>query len=333
MDLNTKDMWDALGSAWDEFQDKPTIEVFWRATASGIDEVDRVAIELQKSRALPYLTTQYNTGPELYKIIYSGLSTDLNVIIGSGISFFYPIDPWTISIPNILSSYKYRGTSYTDTYNENVHYTISGMNYIAWNYSTWPNPDLRFPGKGVLLGYAPIVKRYNPMLMNTWAKMCNFTLTNYVSYSGMAQPSDEHLKYLLWGLWYTLQRPPSIETLEIGFGIARGLPFAYESGTAAVSDRQITLGNYVYTLPSGVTAIPNGTAVTQFDILCSGATLYDYTTNPDLVTSYSTIYSNRNTLVYTLDHTLASIPYSTTFFTDFTERITPEQIQYFIRQE
>jgi len=331
MTYNLQDIWKSLGTAWDEFQDKPTIETFWKSLMLTEDEVLRVVREVQNSRSLPSLTSIYNTGPELYKIVYSGIEDDLTVVQNTDGSFNFQVDPWVKSIPTIKSEYKYRGTTYSNTYTEGVHYTISGMNTIVWS-TTNPTPDLRFSTASVLLGYAPIVTRYNPSLMDTWSKMCEFTLNYFTSYSGIITGDDEHLKYMIWGLCYELQQPPSIKHLERAFGIARGLPFAYEDGVVTTTNQQSVLGDYTYILPSGVVPLQTGTTVEQFDIMCSGATLWDYTTNSGVINTYANIFNRRNTLVYNVNSTLATIPYSSTYFNLWTQRLTPKQIKLFIVQ-
>lgn len=333
MSVDVTKLWDVLGSSWDNFQDKSTVEAFWQGLASGIDAANQLNLETQKSRSLLYMSPSIDTGPDEYYWVYSGLSTDLTVeILASGGLFAYQVDDWTYSIPEITYSYKYQGVTYSGIYTENVDYTISGMNHIIWG-PTPPTYDPRFGDKGVLIGYARHVYRLNPVLMNVWARNCGFTYDDFGSYSNYGNNTYDHLKMLVWALITNRLRGPSIKTLKDAFGISRGMPFAYNAGdltSATIGDHSVvTVGDDTYVLPSGMVPIPNG-AVNKFDLLASGLNLWDYVTNAGLVNGYTNAYNRRNTLVYQIDSTLSGLSYSHDFHDAYVSGLMPVQLQYFI---
>lgn len=332
MILDVTQLWDSLGTAWSSFEDKPTVEAFWYALASGIDAIDSMTMQIQKSRSLPYLEASFNNGPDIYKIVYSGLTTDLTVTpLTSGGLFEFGIDPYVYSIPNLYTSYRYQGTTYSGIYTEGIHYTISGLNTLVWG-DTPPSPDLRFADKGVIIAYAPTVWRLNPVLMNVWARMVGLTYDQFTNYNTYGQPSFTHLKMLIWALANVQQGAPSIANLKKAYGISRGLPFAYVSGlinSVYQTDHYIsTIGNYSYTLPSGMIPLPNGTAINKFDIICSGLTLSDYVNNPTLVNEYANVYNKRNILIYKLSNT-ANVAHDQTFHANYITKLMPTQINWF----
>ncbi len=333
MPIDVSVLWDAIGSSWENFQDKSTVEAFWQGLASGIDAANQLNLEVQKSRSLPYMSPTIDSGPDEYYWVYSGLSTDLTVEpLASGGLFAYQIDDWTYSIPEITSIYKYRGVTYSGIYNENVDYTISGMNHIIWG-TTPPDYDQRFGDKGVMVGYARHVYRLNPVLMNVWARNCGFTYSDLTSYSTYGNDQYDHLKMLVWALITNRMRGPSIKMLKDAFGISRGMPFAYNAGelTSHVIGGYpiLTIGEDTYILPSGMVPIPDGT-VNKFDLLASGLNLWDYVTNAGLVNGYSNSYNRRNTLVYQINSTLSGLSYSHDFHDVYVSGLMPVQLQHFI---
>jgi len=330
---DVKVFWEYIGSAWQNFEQKAKIETFWGALESGITRVLNETLTVQSSRYLPHMASSYNSGPYQLYIVWSGQAADLTITpLASGGLFEYDIEDWTYSIPAITYEYVYNGATVTGTYSENTHYRIVNNHHLVWNMAP-PAVDPRFPGTGTLLGYAKDVYRINPLLMNTWARFCDFSLTDYVRYGSYGANYYKHLKMLIWALVYKQMQAPTIKTLRDGFGISRGLPFAYESGimssTYVTNHYELSLSGDTYILPSGMYPISSG-SVNKFDVLCSGLSLWDYTTNPGIINQYSNTFNRRNTLVYQVSSSLAGATYASGFFNDYMERITPSQLQYFV---
>jgi hypothetical protein len=329
--IDTTQLWDALGSSWENFQNKDVVEAFWQGLSSGLSVVNTYTLETQKSRTLEYMSPTIDSGPENYFLVYSGLSTDLTVdLLASGGLFSYQIDDWTYSIPTITSEYKYRGVTYSGLYTEGIDYTISGMNHIVWN-TTPPTQDLRFSDKGVLVGYARHVYRLNPVLMGVWAREIGATYDDLSSYETYGNDQYTHLKMLIWALVTERMRGPSIKMLKDSFGIAHGMPFAYESGlmsyTSSGGHYNVYVGDDTYVFPSGLVPIASG-YVDKFDLLASGLALWDYVTNAGLVNAHANVYNRRNTLIYQMSSTLSGLSYSDDFFDAFLAEIMPVQLQY-----
>ena len=362
MYLNTLDLWNSLGTAWQTFQDKPLIEALWSGLAISVDTVNAFALEVQKSRSLEYMSPLIDVGPEMYTIIYSGLATEVNVtltsvpgddnlltenngilsqengeglswfsILTSGVSFSYALDNWTYSIPELLVNYKYRNVTYSGLYTEGNQYIISDLSYITWG-DILPVPDIRYPDTCTLIAYAPHVWQINPVLMETWARFCGLDYATFLDYDTYGQSALKHLKMLIWGLVYKQMCAPSIKTLKDAYGLARGLPFAYAAGnlTSTIVNGlcNISIGNDLYIMPSGVQPIASG-YVDQFDLIASGLNLWDYKTKPTLAIQHGGIFAARNTLIYQLDSTLSGINYSQEFFDTYISKIMPEQVQYY----
>ena len=332
--MDVTQFWQHIGSSWNEFQDKHTVEVFWSALASGISRLSDQVFDVQLSRPLRYMPSTINTGPNLFYMVWSGQSSaDVNVTLTPTLSgtFEIGIDDWVYSIPTIKYEYLYNGVTYSGVYQEGIHYTISGMSSLVWG-NTFPAKDKRFPLTSVLLGYAPNVYRINPILMNTWARFCGFDYKYLSSYNTFGNNQYDHLRMMIWGLTYKQMNAPSIQTLKDAFGIARGLPFAYESGLLSYvyssGHYNVSAGGYTYVFPSGLTPVASG-LISKFSILCSGYSLDDYYSNAAKITSKTNPFSRRNTVVYTLG-AASGLSYSSEFFTNYMDKIMPSQIQYFI---
>lgn len=333
-------LWDYLGSAWDNFENKEDVETFWDALASGIDKVRFFTYDIQRSKSLKYMPETLDIGPITYTIIYSGLNQN-TTSIPSGL-FEYPIDEWTYSIPQLVHSYKYALGSGLHTYVESIDYTVSGYNHIAWKGSTHPAADPRYPSSETVIGYAEHVYQVNPVLMNMWARALNFSLSDLVKYSFYKTTSTaaikyRHLRYLVWALSYKKLKPPSIKNLHDAFGIARGLPFAYYSGILSSVDNgggnyTLTVGAETYTI-NGLTPVPNG-PIGQFDLLVSGLSLWDYNKRPASISAISAAntMNRQNLLLFEMNSSVSSITsYSTNFFNTYISGIMPEQVEFYIK--
>lgn len=345
MEVNTniKSLWNYLGSFWGDFQDKERIEYFWSALASGIQTMYQYAIEIQKSKSFDYLNPNIEIGPEFYTIVASGLTA--NVYMGSGI-FTYPVEEWIYSIPTLSQKYKTSTLDFSKTYTEGVDYYVSGYNSIVWTNVSGISYDARYPALELLQVYAPTVKQINPVLMNVWARALDFRreyITKYATYrSGESfEERLSHIKYLIWALTYKLLQPPSIKTLRDSYGIARGVPFAYNSGTLnfttqANSSTIVTVSGLevdTYYLPSGLTPLPINSVIGQFDLIASGVNLYDYQLYPAQITALAGInaFNQNNTLRYVLSTAVQNISgYDSDFLDTYMDRILPAQQQFYI---
>lgn len=326
-----QDIWQYIGSAWDKFEDKATIENFWTAIGSGIDRMSDYLYEIQKDRSLPFLTELIDSGPVTIDVIYSGINQNTITVNNS---FEYPLEMWTVSVPYLYQSYQYGTISGLNIYIENTDYTISGYNYLFWKSTSQPKPDPRFRTSLMMHLYAPTVYRLNPILMNTWARLLGLRMYQFTNYSIFQTSSTlatqaRHLKYFIWALNYFKSRVPTIKNLKLAYGVARGMPFAYTSGYTIVSGQVVTCGGFIYTLPSGLIPIPSGTWMNQFDLLASGLNLWDNFNNPSLLRSYSNSLNAGNTLVFQLTSAVKNLSFDRVFFNTYMSGIIPSQIQYF----
>lgn len=327
MDITT--FWKYLGTAWDQFKDKSKIEAIWYGMYITIQRMYEYTYEIQKSRFINTLTADLEVGPETYTIVYSGLVTNgFNVTLTSS-GFTYDLPYGIRSIPAMHYKYVYNGVMYSGVYTEGVDYTISGYDTLVWTGSL-PMPDRRFPLTSVVQGYAPVVKRINPVLMNLWSRMCGFDIKYLNSYNTFGQDKYLHFKMLIWALVYTQLQAPSIKTLKRAFALCHGYPFAYEAGNFTSSGNTYTVGDSTYNMPAGLIAIPDG-PVEQFDILVSGIQLDTYTENPTAVSRHSNIFNRRNTLVYQYKK-YNTLGYNTEFATNYMNRIKPVQLTYYIEE-
>ena len=330
------DIWNSLGTAWENFQNKPIIEALWSGLAVASDTVNNYVLEIQKSRSLLYMNPLLDLGPETFTIIFSGLATDVNVtpIYDGQHLFSYEVGSWTYSIPQITTNYKYLGVAYSHTYNEGIDYTISGLNYIVWN-ETPPASDVRNSTDNVLYGYVPHMYLINPVLMEVWARFCGLQYSDFVQYNTFGQSAFTHLKMLIWALVYKQTQAPSIKTLRDALAISRGMPFTYTSGiTSSVNSGSyytVTVGTNQYVLPPGLLPIADGTVVAQFDVIAEGVDLYDNATSPAIVNSYANVYNANNTLVYDIGNAASTLSYSSAFANTYMAKLWPIQLQVILQ--
>lgn len=333
MAIDVKEFWQHIGSAWEWFQDKPTIESYWTGLASGIEHVNNKVFDVQLSKSLLYMPPAINTGPNEFRIIWSGLSTELTVTpLVSGGLFEFGIDEWTYSVPQLRYEYKYNGITHSGMYVEDIDYRVTDYHKIIW-IGNEPEKDLRIPSNKTFIGYAPYVYKINPILMNTWARFIGFNIKDLDYYASYGQDKYKHLKMLIWALMYYRINAPSIKILRNSYAIARGLPFSYTTGTLTSENvgghDLVHIGNDTYVLPSGVLSVADG-PINQFDIICDGVGLDDYTSDPVLISNYGNQFSQRNTLVYKFDPSLDNITYSMSFLDSYIDNIMPSQITHYL---
>lgn len=135
-------------------------------------------------------------------------------------------------------------------------------------------------------------------------------------------------KDLIEGLCKFSSAVPSVGNLTKCYALSRGLPFALEDGTASVSGDQITIGSYIYDLPSGLTpSVQDGDSVEKFDILSSGVYLWDNTTNSGLIDQFFSGVLPYNKYVY--EDTISGLTeYSTQFLFDYLNLVNPAGLEF-----
>jgi len=84
-------IWDYIGSAWSNFQDKELTEYFWASLASGMQYTHAHVSNVQFSRTIKYMYPTFDYGPEVFYMVYSGATEVLTVI---------PLDPSNEQIEN-----------------------------------------------------------------------------------------------------------------------------------------------------------------------------------------------------------------------------------------
>lgn len=473
-DPRIQQIWDLLGSPWAAFENKPLIETFWQALASGIQQVYRQTGEVQFSRTMAYMSGSFDDGPEVFPIVYSGVTGTTNVypiassseqvtngdfetntsgwvltggaarsamghgtsvwslymptrrpttsyavydfghdlsfrvnvtayvymsdpedgqdssnihvelldadnniiesrtpiyspagwqkfslystsqrvrklrlvnhskyvsayfdkisVISNGL-FAYSLPQLTYSIPTLTYRYIYNGVEYSGTYTEGVDYVLTaGMDSLVW-IGAAPDADRRYPSTTkVFTATATHVYRINQALANMWAKIARLDIfKQWPYYESFGQDRYKHLRFLLWALVTYQMRAPSIHTLRNGYGVARGLPFAYASGlltyTRTNNRYTASIGGDSFVFPSGVLPMASG-YYDQFEVIASGVDLFDYVSNAGLINAYSTIYNRRNTIIYDIAPSLSGCLYSADYLSTYINRIMPEQISY-----
>ena len=318
-------IWNSMSDAWSTLDGKDVIENIWATTYSGVSMLMQQMMDVQNSRSFEYMPRTLNSGPASYTFIYSGQNSQINVLAPTGSELFrYYIDPWTISIPSMTQTYLYYGTKITNTFIEGVDYVISGMNTLLW--LTTPSWDQRYSGLEVITVIAPLVVSVNSVLMNSWGRMVNVDLNVFNSYNTFGNDQYLHLKYFIWGLGYKGMQSPTIKTLQDGLSIARGFPFAYNSGTltyvSSGNQYLATVGADKYQIPNTLPMLPQGSVISQFDILTSGIKVDDYYSNPSLFNTLAKF----NTIAIELTSG-DTLPYNAELFSNVCEMILP--IQYF----
>jgi hypothetical protein len=324
-------LWSFMGDGWANMNGSDIIETAWTALASGVDYVMISVMDAQNSRSLFYMPPLVENGQQTFTLLVSGLTTNTLPSDIGGI-FKYYLNNWTLSIPSLIQTYKWNASGITNTYYENVDYTISGLNTLVW--LTTPNWDQRYyPAAEVLTVYAPSIQVINPVLMNTWARALGIGISDFNQYNTYTDGSTtnvyKHLKYLIWALTYERLALPTVNNLTNGLAIAVGYPFAYCSGIVSYQPPMngqtiLQIGGYTdtYYIPSGITPIASGIWVNQFDILVPDAYLYDYYSNSGLVTQYSNVLTKYHTLVFQAAQ-LNNFGYSSSFFNDYKDSLLP----------
>jgi hypothetical protein len=337
-----KNFWDIIGSSWGNFETKDTIESYWNTIGSAVDKLKIKAWELQLSKFLGYMPALLDDSDNFYSMIYSGINSTVLALPNGADLFEYRIDDDVISIPKLVRYY-YNTSDIvlSGTYTENIDYTISGYNTIVWKRSSgYPVADPRYANGYIMALYAPHVYKFNPVLMNTWAKYIkfyreNFRNNKYVPFvRGTPTLSQklEHTKFLIWALSYKKLQPPTTKILKDAFGISHGMPFAYSSGvlTSALIDGlyEVYVDGRTYVLPSGLQPV-NSNTVEQFDIIASGVSLYDWVSGPSYVnTIIDNAWKQKKTLFFGINNIANNITYDKNYFGTYISGIMPAHFSW-----
>jgi hypothetical protein len=154
----------------------------------------------------------------------------------------------------------------------------------------------------------------------------------------------EHYRYLIWALEEIKRRPPTIQNLINGFGISRGLPFAYRAGlvtniidntiSVLVSGLTNTYDNYI--IPSGYNITVNsGQNIESFYILMSGINYYDYVNDYERIMNLSRITDLNYTkeIIISYNHNLNNLNYNSTFHLNYIKSLIPKGLNLNIISE
>jgi hypothetical protein len=297
---NVENIWDALGSYWMNFEDRALIIKYWQTLYYVMSGMYKKGIDLYDSQGFQNMPPYVEDKNQVYDIIYSVNSPEysglINTISGTGYQEFY-ITPGTFSIPTL--TYYYYSTSGTlsslQTMSEGVNYTIQDMERIRFLGSPPFIPNYNqthFNGNKLS---AATTQRVNPALWGVLPKLVGLSDSDirnntYPAFkvSGSQEENLTHFKNLVWGLQNGLRAKPTIANIEHLYGLARGLPFAYESGIyngVSISNNTYpyTLGNIVL---SGYTYLTSGSYVSKFQVLLSGINVYDYVNNYSAISGY-----------------------------------------------
>ena len=331
---NIPAVWNYLGDAWGDFEGQDAIEGVWAGVAAGIDKLFDLTMTVQNSRSMPFMSPTVDRGPLQFIMVVSGLESAINVDELSNGQFSFRLPDWTYSIPTLTQSYTVGGISYSGLYTQGVDYTISGLNTLIWIGST-PQWDKRYSGKGVLSVMAQQVLTINPVLAGVWARVVGIDINNFYDYNIFnAESFDKryrHLKYFIWALFYKRLQAPTIKNMSDLLSIARGAPFAYNSGIVnsvlSGNHYNVTVGPDSFVFPSGLIPVPNGWA-NQFDILASGIQVVDYHDNAALINQYSPELAKYNTIVLTNKHQLSFLSYDTDFYSHIRLDSLPKQFNF-----
>jgi hypothetical protein len=136
---------------------------------------------------------------------------------------------------------------------------------------------------------------------------------------------------MIWGLVSKKYGPPTVKNLNVGLGIAHGIPFAYESGIASSVSYGpgltiTTVGGLSYTLPPFTNPLAHGTVVNKFDLLVRGFNLHDWVSNYSFISNYASHpWQIRKTLKIRIESPLIQCPYKLSYFNTYASGIIPAQ--------
>ncbi len=247
--------WNALGSFWGAFEDKEYVQTLWQSYFNVMSGLYDKSLALSRSVGFTNMNSviedKHHSFDVIYQINTSTYSGMLNTIQVSGTEGYrteYYVNPGTISIPT-LTYYYYSSTgvlSSLQTLTEGTDYYLVDMERIRFVGSPPFQPNYTQTHFNGNLLFADTIKRVNPALWGIEPLRVGLTNLAYrdniynafvsgYAYSGIARDliDAEHFKYLIWGLRTGIQKSPTVSNIKNLYGLARGLPFAHNSGIFA----------------------------------------------------------------------------------------------------
>ncbi len=247
--------WSVLGSFWQNFENKAYVQEMWQnyynvmsglyyksnmlRTSVGFDRMDPVAIDYFESFDIVFEAVNTN---------YSGLVNTITASGTEGNRVEYYISPGTISIPTMTYYYHSSGgtVSSLETLTEGTDYYLVDMERIRFVNDPPFIHDMSQPHfKGNALN-AEKVYKLNPALWGIESLKVGLSNVTYrdsiynafvsgYAFDGVERDlvDADHFKYLVWGLQTGIKKRPTISNIKNLYGLARGLPFAHNSGIFA----------------------------------------------------------------------------------------------------
>ena len=325
-------LWNHLGSVWSNLslEDKEFMETVWLAYADSVSKLYDELDVIKNNRCIDDIDPIITETGNFYDVIYATSDDDE---YGSLINTFYntsgqvclPLNKIVISVSGVVNYY------YQDASNECVAQNlISGVNYVLSGYNTLVflnNPPFTlsqdYPVLSRSVIYIGSMETVNPQLFKIWGSLVGFNSDLFVknAYNCWSQYSEgtrefeldkiNHYKQLITGLRYWALHIPRLKTIRNGLGMARGLPFAYNSGLVVYSNvggdkaYKFTVGDnqeLYFDNSDDYFYINSGQTVGKYELLVNDYTIDDYVTNSGLILSHSDHISNaRNRLILTTE--------------------------------
>ena len=344
MSFNHKSFWNGLGSFWNNFEDRQTIEHFWEGLLATFTESSKFIYQNYLSSFLEQSPDYWEHKYLTFPITWSGLED--NRINNS---YYFPIpDEYQgmIAIPTLS------GLETGQVLEEITDYKIVDGNKIHFLNNIYPDPDLRYginsKKQGVNL-YAEIAYRLNPLITHLYSVLTDSDLivTDSIvhwpfTYDGEpAIPNIEDelsfrlekaklINYISWGLYYLKQQRPSIQNLKRIYNILYNLPFSYQAGTVSINGDNCTVGDYTYYLPGGESwSVVSGQELQRFELLTSGIEIKDRITDSALIGT--TFKELENTYSFILNVNLSNrSSINTTMLNNFNEKYVDKIWNYVV---
>ena len=326
--INVSALWDILGTFYGKLdkESKERIEAFWTALFEGTEGLTYDLYQSNLTQYLDLSRGYIEHGHQIYDIIFEGDEKNtINMI--SGLHYYkLPGDNMYLSIPELsgintgqvlqegtdyeihnlhylkfltdVNSYENNGNEYTtansginlDTnqmpgnYGES-YYSVEGISLVpsltGVFFSAFGDPN---PEKIILSGrYEPFVSGWHEENKNYLEKKKEWAL---------------HLTKLTQAMYSTSKKHPTLKNLQNLYSLILGVPFSYESGvvtnlTSNSSNNYITIsgltGDIVYEVTSDSHFSPSvGDTVDKFSSLVSGVSMYDYSSDPSMISGILT---------------------------------------------
>jgi hypothetical protein len=278
---------------------------------------------------------------ESYRVSTSGEAK--NTIIISGLHAL-PVTNYVFSISSLS------GIETDQILSEGTDYVLYEKKYIQFlTEPTYDSRNTEFENAVTL--YAETTYQHNPVLWELHASGIGLPISSldneeYLPYntivaSGIDRTRSiaEHYKYLIWALGDIKRRTPTIDNLKDGYGISRGLPFAYRAGTvqSIINDTVtvvvsgLTNTTDTYDIDSAYTlTVVSGQAIPQFIVMVSGIRFYDSVNNLGYIMDQPGVndlnYSSNVRFEY--NSNLNLLNYSSSYHDKYVESLMPACITY-----